>query len=111
MNPKSLERQRLFIVMYYLYILQCADKSLYTGITDDLARRLKEHNHSKLGAKYTMARRPVKIVYSEKFRNRSLASKAEIRIKKLSREEKIELIKKPCIRVIALYAIYYESRN
>ena len=93
MNPKSLERQRLFIVMYYLYILQCADKSLYTGITVDLARRLKEHNQSKLGAKYTMARRPVKIVYSEKFRNRSLASKAEIRIKKLSREKKIELIK------------------
>src|SRR3990172_8530200 len=92
MNPKSLERQRLFIVMYYLYVLQCADKSLYAGITVDLARRLKEHNQSKLGAKYTMARRPVKVVYSKKFRNRSLASKAEIQIKKLSREEKIELI-------------------
>ena len=80
--------------MYYLYILQCVDKSLYTGITVNLAKRLKEHNHSKLGAKYTMARRPVKIVYSKKFRNRSSASKAEIQIKKLSREEKIELIKK-----------------
>jgi len=80
--------------MYYLYILQCADKSLYAGITMDLAKRVNEHNNSKLGAKYTMTRRPVKIVYSKKFRNRSLASKAEIRIKKLSREEKIELIKK-----------------
>ena len=79
--------------MYYLYILQCADKSLYAGITVDLARRVNEHNNSKLGAKYTMARRPVKIVYSKKFRNRSLASKAEIQIKKLSREEKVELIK------------------
>jgi len=77
--------------MYYLYILQCDDKSLYTGITVDLAKRVNEHNNSKLGAKYTMARRPVKIVYSKRFRNRSLASKAEIRIKKLSREEKIEL--------------------
>ncbi|HLD00083.1 MAG TPA: GIY-YIG nuclease family protein [Patescibacteria group bacterium] len=79
--------------MYYLYILQCKDKTLYAGITVDLARRLKEHNHSSLGAKYTMARRPVKLVYSKKFRNRSLASKAESRIKKLSREGKIELIK------------------
>ena len=80
--------------MYYLYILQCADKSLYAGITMDLAKRVNEHNNSKLGAKYTMTRRPVKIVYSKKFRNRSLASNAEILIKKLSREEKIELIKK-----------------
>lgn len=83
--------------MYYLYILQCADKSLYAGITVDLARRLKEHNHSKLGAKYTMARRPVKLVYSKKFRNRSLASKTESRIKRLSRKEKIELIKNHAI--------------
>ena len=81
------------MVMYYLYILQCADKTLYSGITVDLARRVNEHNNSKLGAKYTMARRPVKIVYSKKFRNRSLASKAEIQIKKLSRKEKVELIK------------------
>ena len=78
--------------MYYLYILECADKTLYTGITVDLVRRLKEHNDSKLGAKYTRPRRPVKIVYSKKFRNRSNASKAESRIKKLSREEKLKLI-------------------
>jgi len=79
--------------MYYLYILKCADKTLYTGITVDLDRRIKEHNDSKLGAKYTKARRPVKLVYSKKFRNRSLASKEENRIKNLSREEKLELIK------------------
>jgi putative endonuclease len=79
--------------MYYLYILQCADKTLYTGITVDLERRIEEHNHSNLGAKYTRARRPVKIVYSKKFRNRSSASKEENRIKNLSRAEKFELIK------------------
>jgi putative endonuclease len=78
--------------MYYLYILKCADKTLYTGITVDLERRVGEHNHSKLGAKYTKARRPVEIVYSKKFRNRSSASKEESRIKNLSREEKFELI-------------------
>jgi len=79
--------------MYHLYIVKCADDTLYTGITVDLDRRIKEHNDSKLGAKYTRARRPIKIVYSKKFRNRSLASKEENRIKNLSREEKLELIK------------------
>jgi len=78
--------------MYYLYILKCADKSLYTGITVDLERRLKEHNTSKFGAKYTRGRRPVKLIYSKKFRNRSTASKAESKIKMLSREEKLKLI-------------------
>jgi putative endonuclease len=78
--------------MYYLYILECKDKTLYAGITVDLARRLREHNTSKLGAKYTRARRPVKLVYSKKFRNRSLASKAECKMKKLTRTEKIKLI-------------------
>lgn len=79
--------------MYYLYILKCSDKTLYTGITTDLARRIEEHNTSKLGAKYTKARRPVKLVYSKKFRNRSTASKAEAKIKMLSREEKLKFVK------------------
>lgn len=79
--------------MYYLYILRCADKTLYTGITVNLKRRIKEHNHSKLGAKYTRARRPVELVYSKKFRNRSKAQKEESRIKNLSREEKLELVR------------------
>ncbi len=78
--------------MYYVYILECADKTLYTGITVNLERRLHEHNESDLGAKYTRARRPVRLVYSKKFRNRSTASKAESKIKKLSREEKLRLI-------------------
>ena len=79
--------------MYHLYILKCADKSLYTGIATDLVRRVKEHNSSKLGAKYTRGRRPVKLVYSKKFKNRSLASKAESKIKTFSREEKLKIIK------------------
>jgi len=81
--------------MYYLYILKCADGTLYTGITVDLERRLDEHNSSKLGAKYTRCRRPVEILFSRKFRTRSAASKEEYRIKSLSREEKMEIITKP----------------
>ncbi len=77
--------------MYFLYILECADETLYTGITVDLERRVREHNTSKLGAKYTRSRRPVRLVYFKKFKNRSLASKAEYKLKKLSREEKFEL--------------------
>ncbi|MBP9674528.1 MAG: GIY-YIG nuclease family protein [Bacteriovoracaceae bacterium] len=74
-------------------MLLCADKSLYTGITIDLARRLDEHNHSKKGAKYTRSKRPVVLVFSKKFKDRSKATKEEARIKKLSRNEKLELIK------------------
>ncbi|OGI62607.1 endonuclease [Candidatus Nomurabacteria bacterium RIFCSPHIGHO2_01_FULL_40_12] len=80
--------------MYYLYILKCADETLYTGITTDLKRRIVEHNGGKLGARYTSARRPVKVVYSKKFKNRSTASREEARIKKLKRVDKLELIKK-----------------
>jgi len=83
--------------MYHLYILKCADKTLYTGITVDLDRRIKEHNTSHLGARYTSSRRPVKLVYSKKFRNRSLASKEENRIKHLPRKDKLVLINKKSI--------------
>lgn len=80
--------------MYYLYILECADKTLYTGITTDLKRRIIEHNGAKLGAKYTSSRRPVKLVFAKNFQNRSSASKEETRIKKLKKTKKIALIKK-----------------
>jgi putative endonuclease len=79
--------------MYYLYILKCADGSLYTGITTDLKRRVGEHNGTKFGARYTRVRQPVRVAYFKKFKNRSLASREEARIKKLKRSEKIELIK------------------
>lgn len=78
--------------MYYLYIVQCADQTLYTGITVDLERRLLEHNQSKLGAKYTRVRRPVTLVYAQKFTDRSAATSAESQVKKLSRSAKMKLI-------------------
>lgn len=80
--------------MYYLYIVRCSDKTLYTGIAKDVKKRIAEHNKSDLGAKYTKARRPVKLVYTKKFRTRSTASRAEAKIKKLSRIQKLEIIKK-----------------
>jgi putative endonuclease len=80
------------INMYHLYILVCSDNSLYTGITKNLERRIEEHNSSKLGAKYTRPRRPVRLVYSRKFRNRANASKEEFRIKALPRKKKLAII-------------------
>ena len=78
---------------YYLYIMCCSDESLYTGITTDLERRLWEHNHSEKGAKYTRVRRPVCLVYSESYPDRSAASKREYQIKKkMSRKDKLALI-------------------
>ena len=75
-------------------MVQCADNSLYTGITTELERRVKEHNKSDKGAKYTKVRRPVHLVYSEKYPDRSTASKREYEIKKkMSREEKLEMVK------------------
>ncbi len=78
--------------MYTLYMLRCVDGTLYTGITTDVVRRMREHNSSPLGAKYTQGRRPVTLVFSRRFRNRSLATREEARIKKLSRMKKLMLI-------------------
>jgi len=78
--------------MYYLYMVRCNDNSLYTGITTDLERRILEHNGSKKGAKYTKSRRPVTLVYEEKFENRAEASKREYAVKKLTKSEKEELL-------------------
>jgi len=79
--------------MYYLYIVRCADKTLYTGITKDVEKRVSEHNTSDLGAKYTRARRPVKLVFTKRFRSRSTASRAEAKMKQLSQKEKLAIIK------------------
>lgn len=78
--------------MYFLYILQCSDGTLYTGITVNLVRRVREHNSSNLGAKYTRSKRPVRLVFSKKFADRSNASKEEARIKNLPRKEKLSMI-------------------
>ncbi|RLA68672.1 MAG: GIY-YIG nuclease family protein [Epsilonproteobacteria bacterium] len=81
--------------MYYVYIAQCVDDTLYTGIAINLKRRIEEHNNSEKGAKYTRARRPVHLVYSEEFLDRSLASKREYEIKKkMNRTQKLKLINK-----------------
>lgn len=78
---------------YFVYILECSDSTLYTGITTDIHRRLDEHNNSEKGAKYTKVRRPVKLVYSESQEDRSSASKREYAIKKLTRTQKLKLLK------------------
>ena len=79
--------------MYYVYIVKCADTTLYTGIATELERRIEEHNSSDKGAKYTRIRRPVTLVYSEEYQDRSSASKREYEIKKrMSRAEKLKLI-------------------
>ncbi len=79
--------------MYYVYIVRCADETLYTGIATELERRIEEHNSSQKGAKYTRVRRPVSLVYQEEFPDRSSASKREYEIKKkMNRSEKLKLI-------------------
>jgi putative endonuclease len=75
-----------------LYILECNDRTLYTGITTNLERRLAEHE-AGTGAKYTRGRAPLKLVYTESLSNRSKASKREAVIKSMTRNEKEELIK------------------
>lgn len=76
--------------MYTVYILECGDGTLYTGITTDMKRRFLEHVNKK-GASYTTARGVRKIVYTETVPDRSLASKREAEIKKLSRKDKLRL--------------------
>ncbi len=74
-------------------MLQCADDTLYTGITTDVNRRIKEHNSdNKKGARYTRVRRPVCLVYLEDCDNRSHASSREYHLKKLPRTEKLKLV-------------------
>ncbi len=74
--------------MFYVYILECADTTLYIGSTNNLERRLHEHNTSKKGAHYTKIRRPVHLKYHEKCETHSIALKREAALKKLTREQK-----------------------
>ena len=76
-----------------VYIVRCADGSLYTGVATDAARRVAQHNGVKPGgARYTRTRRPVKLVYLESAASRSAACKREYRVKRLTRREKLALI-------------------
>ncbi|GHE99401.1 GIY-YIG nuclease family protein [Thalassotalea profundi] len=79
---------------WYVYLLRCSDNSIYAGITTNIVRRIKEHNHcNKLGAKYTRVRRPVSLVYSEEHPDRSTASKREYELKQLTKKQKEQLIR------------------
>ncbi len=78
---------------WFVYILRCADNSLYTGITTDINRRLHQHNHcNKTGAKYTRVRRPVVLAYSEISLNRKTASQKEYQFKQLTKQQKEKLV-------------------
>lgn len=79
-------------VSYFVYLVQCADTTLYCGYTKDLKRRVEEHNDSKKGSKYTRAKRPVILVYSEKYETLSEALKREYQIKQFSSNAKQALI-------------------
>jgi putative endonuclease len=78
---------------YFVYILECGDGSLYTGIAKDVTKRLDEHNNSVKGAKYTKARRPLKLLHVEQLSDRGSALKREYAIKQLTRLQKLSLIK------------------
>lgn len=78
--------------MHFVYVLECADKTLYVGYTNNLEERLKAHNGLKSGAHYTKIRRPVVLKYSEKFRTLAKARAREAEIKRLSRSAKLDLI-------------------
>ena len=80
--------------MNYVYLFRCSDDSLYTGWTNNLEKRIKAHSNGK-GAKYTKARLPVELVYFEEFEDKIEAMRREYAIKKLTRKEKLLLIKKP----------------
>lgn len=77
---------------WHVYILRCADGTLYTGITTDIERRLKEHNSSDRGARYTRSRRPVRLAWSEEAESHAAASRREHDIRKLDRHGKLALL-------------------
>jgi len=79
--------------MYFIYILRCRDNTLYTGITNNIEKRMKAHSSGK-GAKYVKTRLPFKMVYCEEALDKSSALKREIAIKKLCKKDKEDLVKK-----------------
>ncbi len=80
--------------MHHTYILRCADNTLYVGSTNDLEKRLHQHNHAKSGAHYTKIRRPVTLAWSQKFRTLAKARSREAALKRLTRAEKLAIIAK-----------------
>lgn len=90
-TPRACAALSSLIAVYFVYILECSDKSLYTGITNDLARRLNQHKN-KEGGHYTSSRQAEKIVYSEEHPDRSSALKREAEIKSWRKDKKLALI-------------------
>lgn len=77
---------------FFVYILKCSDQTFYCGVAKNLEKRIYAHNFLKTGAKYTKSRLPVKLLYWQKYKNRSLAQKEEARIKALNKTQKENLI-------------------
>jgi len=77
---------------WFVYMLRCADNSLYTGVTTDVERRVVEHNAKKSVTKYTRVRQPVSVAYQEKAESRSEACKREAQLKKLTKKDKESLV-------------------
>jgi putative endonuclease len=90
-NPSSEKSKLVDERSWWIYIVECLDGTYYTGISPDINNRIEKHNLGT-GAKYTKFRRPVTLLYYEKHKNRSGATKREIQIKKLTRDQKKELI-------------------
>jgi putative endonuclease len=86
---------------HIVYILLCADNTLYVGCTNNLEKRLKQHNESKSGAHYTKIRRPVVLKYHEEFPTLAAARAREAEIKRWNREEKLQLIKEALAKVVS----------
>lgn len=83
---------------WFVYIVRCADQSLYTGVTTDIERRVLEHNTcDKKGARYTRARRPVTLFYTETLESRATACQREAEIKRLPKAAKEQLASEPCL--------------
>jgi predicted GIY-YIG superfamily endonuclease len=87
--------------MYSVYILECADATLYIGCTNDIDKRIHAHNHGKNGARYTKARRPVVLRYIEAVGTKGKAQSREAALKRLSRADKLALCKKARARMQA----------
>ncbi len=92
-GTEASQRRSVIKMKYYTYILECADKSFYVGCTNNLEKRIKQHNKSKCGAHYTKIRRPVELKYFETFNNLKSARRREAEIKKWNRIKKLEFMK------------------
>lgn len=91
-SPKALPTEADTPGGWYVYMVECADRSLYTGVARDVARRVTEHNEGRAAARYTRARRPVRLAWQEAAADRAAACRREAAIKRLTRAEKLRLI-------------------